>query len=230
MTGRLPTGARVGSNGAVTTAGRPRSTSRASGEDTRTKLVAAALETVREAGIAGVSARAIARTGGFNQALIFYHFGSVDGLLVAASRAESERRAALYERELAEVATLPDLVRVARRLHEEETAHGNVAVLTQMLAGAATSDELRVGVREGFAPWLSVVEAAVTRVIGATPFADVIVPADLTYAISALYLGVELLATLEDDDARSHGLLDALDAVSGLVQALLGGGTPPAPG
>jgi AcrR family transcriptional regulator len=229
MTGRLLPGARVGSNGAVTDADRPRSTARASGEDTRTRLVAAALGTVREAGIAGVSARAIARTGGFNQALIFYHFGSVDGLLVAASRAESERRAALYERELAAVATLPDLVRVARRLHEEETAHGNVAVLTQMLAGAATSAELRAGVREGFEPWLTVVETAVARVIGATPFADVIDPADLTYAISALYLGVELLATLEDDDARSHGLLDALDSVSGLVQVLLGGGTPPGP-
>lgn len=202
-------------------------TAKASGEETRARLVAAALETVRTEGIAGVSARAIARTGGFNQALIFYHFGSVDGLLVAASAAESDRRAALYREELAEVATLPDLVRVARRLHHEEAAHGSVAVLTQMLAGAATSPELRAGVRDGFGPWLEVVEAAVERVLAGTPLAGVVAPADLTYAISSLYLGIELLTGLEDDDARAQGLLDALDGVSTLVQAFLG--TPPAP-
>jgi len=47
-------------------------------------MVLAALETVKAAGFAGATTRAIARTGGFNQALIYYHFGSLDTLLLAA--------------------------------------------------------------------------------------------------------------------------------------------------
>ena len=47
-------------------------------------IVKAALETLREEGFAGASSRAIARRGGFNQALIFYHFGSLANLLLEA--------------------------------------------------------------------------------------------------------------------------------------------------
>jgi AcrR family transcriptional regulator len=51
--------------------------------DTRQRIIDAAVETVRREGIVGTSARAIARTGGFNQALIFYHCGSVNDVLLA---------------------------------------------------------------------------------------------------------------------------------------------------
>ncbi|HEV7628954.1 MAG TPA: TetR family transcriptional regulator, partial [Streptomyces sp.] len=43
--------------------------------DTRTKLLAGALRTVTEQGIAKTSARTIAAAAGVNQALVFYHFG-----------------------------------------------------------------------------------------------------------------------------------------------------------
>ncbi|MCP3855949.1 MAG: helix-turn-helix transcriptional regulator [Actinomycetia bacterium] len=55
-----------------------------SGQETREKILDAALETVRVEGLVGTSARAIAKAGDFNQALVFYHFGSVDELLLAA--------------------------------------------------------------------------------------------------------------------------------------------------
>ena len=51
--------------------------------DTRAVLVAAAIGTLRESGFAAASARRIAARAGCNQALIFYHFGSVPDLLVA---------------------------------------------------------------------------------------------------------------------------------------------------
>ena len=78
--------------------------------DTRSRIVEAALATLRDEGITGVSARAVARHGGFNQALIFYHFGSVEGLLVAVARSESERRSALYAEALRSVTSLTQLV------------------------------------------------------------------------------------------------------------------------
>ncbi|MCP3987556.1 MAG: TetR family transcriptional regulator [Actinomycetia bacterium] len=46
-----------------------------SGLETRDRIIDAALDTVRVEGLVGTSVRAIARTGGFNQALVFYHFG-----------------------------------------------------------------------------------------------------------------------------------------------------------
>src|SRR5947208_16019504 len=55
------------------------------GEATRKRIVMAAVETLKQEGFAGTSARAVARTGGFNQALVFYHFGSMTELLLAAS-------------------------------------------------------------------------------------------------------------------------------------------------
>ena len=51
-------------------------------DETRQHIMAAALDTLREEGIAGTSARSIARNGDFSQAAIFYHFGSVEQLLV----------------------------------------------------------------------------------------------------------------------------------------------------
>src|SRR6266581_2280999 len=45
---------------------------------TKRRILDAALEALRTEGFAGATSRAIARIGGFNQALIFYHFGSLD--------------------------------------------------------------------------------------------------------------------------------------------------------
>jgi len=62
------------------------------GTRTRAHLVEAALRTLIEEGYAGTSARAIAGRAGLNPALIFYHFGGVDDLLLAAlDRSSAER-------------------------------------------------------------------------------------------------------------------------------------------
>jgi AcrR family transcriptional regulator len=50
---------------------------------TKARIVEAAVETLKAKGFAGSSAREIAKTGGFNQALIFYHYGSVQNVLLA---------------------------------------------------------------------------------------------------------------------------------------------------
>ncbi|HWF41120.1 MAG TPA: TetR/AcrR family transcriptional regulator, partial [Acidothermaceae bacterium] len=54
--------------------------------DTRRKLIDGTITTLRDKGIAGTSARVIAATAGVNQALVFYHFGTVDQLIDAACR------------------------------------------------------------------------------------------------------------------------------------------------
>src|SRR3990172_5979389 len=66
------------------------------GSETRDRIVSAAIETVRTEGFANTTARAIAAHGGFNQALIFYHFGSVDELLDEAFGRLSEQQVEGY--------------------------------------------------------------------------------------------------------------------------------------
>ena len=52
---------------------------------------------LKEEGFAGASAREIARRAGCNQGLVFYHFGSVTNLLLAALDEVSETRRVHYQ-------------------------------------------------------------------------------------------------------------------------------------
>src|SRR5438445_9709042 len=63
---------------------------------TRGALVDAAIESLRFDGFSGASARAIATRAGVNPGLVFYHFGSVTDLLLAALAEVSVRRMARY--------------------------------------------------------------------------------------------------------------------------------------
>lgn len=198
-----------------------------SGAETREKLLDAARACLRDEGIAGVSARAIARHGDLNQALVFYHFGSVDGLLQAVARTDSERRAQLYEDRLASVSTLKELVSVGRRIHEVEMAEGSTAVLSQLVAGAASSPDLGAAVHDGMQTWTAMVEDALGRVLADTPLATVVPLGDVAYAIASLFLGLELMGGIDGDRSRVGSLFDSLDAVSGLVDVLLRSGSAP---
>ena len=69
---------------------------------------------LRESGFAGASARRIAQRAGCNQALVFYHFGSVNDLLVAALEEVSARRMAAYRELLDRTGTLAELITSAQ--------------------------------------------------------------------------------------------------------------------
>ena len=198
---------------------------RSGAEQTRARILDAALQALRDEGIAGISARNIARHGGFNQALIFYHFGSVEGLLVAVARSESERRSALYAPALAEVSSLPELVAVARRLHDEEFQAGTVAALTQMLAGAVGSEDLSRGIAESLRPWTTLVGETIDRLLDDTPFGDLLPHDDLTSGVAALFLGIELLTGL-DPDLAGGSLFTTMETVARLIDGLLRAASP----
>jgi AcrR family transcriptional regulator len=83
-------------------------------KSTAQAIVEAALEALRTEGFAGATSRAIARIGGFNQALIFYHHGSLEQLLLAALARTGEERLARYREALAPVTRL-DEAAAARR-------------------------------------------------------------------------------------------------------------------
>src|SRR4051812_30664664 len=100
-------------------------------------IVKAALETLREEGFAGATSRAIARRGDFNQALVFYHFGTLENLLVAALAQRSEERLARYRQAVAGIDSLDALVPVMISLWKEDKQAGHVQIVAQVIAGSA---------------------------------------------------------------------------------------------
>src|SRR5918994_7793347 len=107
---------------------------RPGGDGTRDQIVAAALETLKTEGFAGASSRAIARAGGVNQALIFYHFGSLDSLLLAALDATSGERLERYRTAVEEAETVEELLAVVVRARAEDRENGHTTVVAQMIA------------------------------------------------------------------------------------------------
>ncbi|MEU1594434.1 helix-turn-helix domain-containing protein [Streptomyces sp. NPDC005708] len=187
-------------------------------EATRVKLLEGALRTLTEQGIAKTSARTIAATAGVNQALVFYHFGSVDELLAAACRYGTEQRVARYRDRLDAIGTLGELLAFGREMHEEEKAAGHVAVLGQLLAGAQTHPRLAPATAAGLELWITEIERVLARVLATTPLGEFADAGGLARAVSASFVGIELY---EGVDAPGAGAaLAALDQLASLVAAL----------
>jgi AcrR family transcriptional regulator len=181
--------------------------------------VEAALETVREEGFAETTARAIARRGGFNQALIFYHFGSVDELLQTAFADASERQVARYREAVGEVTSLSDLVAIARRLHEEDLETGDVTAVTQLMA-AATDPERGGALLDRFDLWIRLVQEALERVGARYPVAAGVPTREAAYSIACMFLGIELLSRLDLERSEAEQVFDMMETIAGLIEQL----------
>lgn len=197
------------------------------GDDTRARIVDATIDTLRTEGIVGASARAIARTGGFNQALIYYHFGSIDEVMVAALAKMGADRKARYQAALDDVTTLPELAQLAATLHKEDTSAGNITVLTQILAGAAHDPDLGPRVFEQFEPWTAMVDESIRKVLKDSPFEEALPVEDLALAVSATFLGIELLTHLDPNPDREDALFRSIGLIAVLVDAVLTSGVVP---
>jgi len=173
---------------------------------TRRALVEAAVESLRVDGFSGASARAIAARAGVNQALVFYHFGSVADLLLAALDDVSARRRDRYEAAVGAVGSPSELVGVATEIFREDLDQGYVSVLVELIAGAASSPALGEQVAERIAPWRSFAEDAIERTLADSPLASLVPVGDAAYAVVALYLGLEMLSHLDGDRTRALAL------------------------
>jgi AcrR family transcriptional regulator len=186
--------------------------------DTRQKLIDGAIDAIRTHGHAGASARAIAAAAGVNQALVFYHFGSVGDLLRTACLTTTRARVDPFVARLDGVADLRELLALGRELHTEERGHGNVTVLAQLLAGAQTDPALAEATAAALQLWIDPIERALTRLLAGSPVAEVIDTAGLARAISAGFVGLELYEGV--DPAGARAALDALDRLAVLVEVM----------
>jgi AcrR family transcriptional regulator len=195
------------------------------GETTRARIVAAGIRTLKEKGFAGASARAIARTGGFNQALIFYHFGTVNALLLAALDETSELRMHRYRAALDGVTTLPELMARAAQIYREDLESGHIKVLAELIAGASSSPSLGPEIVARMEPWIAFTEEALDRVLAGSPLEPLVPKEDLAFAVVSLYLGLELLAHLNGHLQRAERLIDAGSRIASVFDGLFPGDT-----
>lgn len=186
------------------------------GQETRDRILDAALETVRAEGLVGTSARAIARNGDFNQALVFYHFGSIEELLLAALQRANDRRMNRYRSRLEGCGSLPDLVAVATDLHCSDDTDPDHMALTAIVAGWSASSDVGKRIVEILRPWDDLVEGALQRSLAGTPLGQLVPTGDLAHAVSCLFLGIEMMNRLDPADRRAESLFESLAAAAEL--------------
>src|SRR5580692_6202820 len=155
--------------------------------ETRQQLIGAAITTLKEDGYAGASARAIAERAGSNQGLIFYHFGSVANLLLAALDAVSAERLERYREVVEHAGSLADLVDAATVVFREDLDAGYVTVLVEMIAGASATPGLGPEVAARIGPWTEFTRRAIETTLKDSPLGAVLPAGDVAYAVVALY-------------------------------------------
>jgi AcrR family transcriptional regulator len=190
--------------------------------ETRDALVRGAIDALKEQGFAGASAREIARRAGCNQGLVFYHFGSVTNLLLAALDEVSATRHEHYQAAVDHAHGLGDLVDAAEGVFEEDLDAGHIAVLAEMIAGASATPGLAPEVAARIAPWRQFAADALGGVLSDTPLSAVIDPDVAAHAVVALYLGLEMLAHLDGDRTAALALFARARELAVLVEAMSG--------
>jgi AcrR family transcriptional regulator len=188
----------------------------------RRQILEATLETLRTKGFAGSTSRAIATSGGFNQALIFYYFGSLDALLLAALDRTSEQRLEVYRQLVDESDTVEELASAARRIYRDDRDSGHMAVVAQMIAGSIARPELAPEMVSRMQPWIELCEQALAKVLGDSPLATALPLRELAYAFVTFYLGVNMLTLLDTDEARTDALFARIEELTPLVRGFLG--------
>jgi AcrR family transcriptional regulator len=195
-------------------------------DDTKDRIVEAAIDTLKAHGYAGASARAIAAAGDFNQALIFYHFGSVRNALLAALDRTSDERMQAYRSAAADATDVQALVRVATEIYHEDLASGHIKILAEMIAGASTDPALGPEIIARITPWIAFAREEIERVTAGSPLAQLVPPEDAAYAIVAQFLGLELLTHLDGNTQRAERLFELAAGLSSIASFAFAPGTP----
>jgi len=193
---------------------------------TRQRLVDAAIETLKEYGYTGASARVIAQRAGVNQGLVFYHFGSVANLLLAALDAVSDERLQIYGTEVAEVTSPTQLVEAAEGIFKNDLDAGYITVLVEMIAGSSSTPGLGPEVAARIQPWRDFAQSSIESSLGDSPLSSVLPAKDVAHAVVALYLGLEMLSHLDGNAEPALKLFDHAKQLASLFEAMTTSSNP----
>lgn len=192
--------------------------------ETRSRILDAAFRRLAREGYAALSVREIARDAGVNHALINYHFGSKDQLVIevldAANQRLLERQRTMY----AEPGGFAHKWAQARRFYESDLASGFVRVQAELWAASFANPELRRKFLPRLQAWKRLVRQGVGEALQALERHGVVLPppfsADVIACwISEFWLGMEFADLLDVPGERPlHDC--ALDAVQALLESV----------
>lgn len=140
---------------------------------------------------------------------MFYHYGKLNDLLLAALDASNQQSLERYRDALEGTEGLRDLLDVVRDVYPEDHRSGHINLMAQMVAGGIVDRDLGRRVGQRIQPWLELTRDAIHRALPA-PLRRRFPSDELSYLIVAAALGAELLATLSDDHTRNRVTLERL--------------------
>ncbi len=191
---------------------------------TRERILDAAFRRLVSEGYAALSVREIGKDAGVNHALINYHFGSKDQLVIdvldAVNQRLLSRQAAMYE----SGGGFAQKWASARRFYEDDLASGFVRLQAELWAASLSNP----GLREKFLPrllaWKKLVLGAVREAIDAlqadgTKLPPPFTPEVIACWVSEFWLGMEFadLLGVKEEQVQHRA---ALDAVQWLLEKL----------
>lgn len=195
-------------------------------EETKVALMEAAVRVTATSGTKALTARGIAGEAGVNQALVYYHFDGVDGLLQAAYERATTSMIADYLGDLTSVSSFEELYRVGATMAERAREDGSAAVLSTIIAGAYTNDAMAAMLHENMERWNAAVSAAISQVLRLRRLEGALDVEALTASLTASTIGMMTLGSvpgqpLGDPIAAVRGLPPLLDRAMRLVPAPL---------
>jgi AcrR family transcriptional regulator len=195
--------------------------SRPSSAETRQRILDATTETLNTEGMMGTTARSIARTGGFNQALIYYHFESLEDLFFRVIEDVNRRRLNHFGPRLEEVESLAELVEVAIELQNGEPDPRDNSAVALLVAGWPPDSSIGPKVMASLRPWDEAVTKALRRIMAKSSLVELLPVDQMAHAVSALFLGLHLLSRLDPDDPGTVGVYSALSESAEVATKLL---------
>lgn len=182
-------------------------------EETRAKLMDAAVGLTAREGVRAVTARAVATEAGVNQALVFYHFEGVEGLLHAAYDRATSAMVESYVADLSRVRTFSDLHELGIRLAERSRSDGTAALLSHVIASSHSDPAMAATLARQLGRWQEALSETVRRVLAARGLDDAMDVASMTNALAAASIG---MITLDAVPGRPLG--STLPSLSGLAR------------
>lgn len=195
-----------------------------SSEETRVALMDAAVRLTATAGTKALTARGIASEAGVNQALVYYHFQGVDGLVHEAYERATLAMIAEFSDDLEGVTSFEGLYAVGARLAGRAAEDGSAALLSHVVAAAHHDEAMAVMLSTSMGHWRGAVGAAVRRILDSRGVAGAVDVEGLTSSLAASTVGMLTLGAvpgqpLGDPLKSVQGLPPLLDRVLRLVPA-----------
>src|SRR5215210_8825460 len=191
----------------------------ARGDATRTQILNAARELLREDGFAGATTRAVAERADVRLSLVHYHFGGKGPLLAALLEEENARllarQRALYESN----EPLADKWRTACGYLRADLGSGYVRILWELWAAGLADEELAHRWRDSMAGWRDLLTRVVAEWAAVTRVELPMSPRAVATLVANAFQGaeVELLAGVSEDEAPHF---EALEVVARLIEGI----------